>query len=142
MKEVNKQNEIQLDEEHMIKIEEDDYNRCYQINEEWNKKVAAERVIRLEQQRENKRLQILSNIQTKKERDEKIQQEVEEKVRAAKLLLPTLITRENIDQAIEDALAEIVDYNKALNPDGSWYTDTTGLLPVKKEENKIQQVNQ
>lgn len=122
LKNLYMQSIVELDQAVIDKAEEDDYNNCLKINEQWNVKIAAKRQERLAEEREARKLHILQRIEDKKERDAKKLSEIEQKVREIKQLAPTFITRANIDQAIEDALASIVDYNKALDPDGNWYT--------------------
>ncbi|KAJ8686318.1 hypothetical protein QAD02_022112 [Eretmocerus hayati] len=133
--ELAKQQEIQLDESVLEKEEKDDFIRCFEINKSWNEKIAAERIVYQEKQREEQIAKIAENIQLKKKKDEEKRAMVDAKVREAKLISSTFITRENIDQAIEDALANVVSYNKALTPDGQWYTDSSGLPPPKEQVN-------
>lgn len=51
-------------------------------------------------------------------KQEEKQQEADEFVRQLKAEAKSFITRENIDQAIENALNNPVDYNFALTPNG------------------------
>jgi len=130
-KTINVQNQIQLDPAIVEKAEEDDFNKCSEINAEWNKKIAEEREKTLESLKEYKKLKILASVERFKEEKKKKQAKVEEEVKKLKTITPTLITRDNIDQAIEDALANPVNYNKAININGEWYTEPTGIPPPK-----------
>lgn len=128
------QNQIQLDHTVVEKAEEEDYIQCMELNEEWNKKIAAERQVRLQKEKEARRLIALEGIEIKKQKEEEKRLKAIEMVNKAKLLVPTLITRDNIDQAIEEALANVVSHNKALDASGNWYTELTGHNTAKKPE--------
>ncbi|XP_032456539.1 probable 28S ribosomal protein S26, mitochondrial [Nasonia vitripennis] len=135
MVQITKQNEIQLDHSVIEKAEEDDYIKCMELNEEWNKKIAAERKVRLQNEMEARRLRALQTIEYKEEKMKQKRLHALEKIKEAKLLAPTLITRDNIDQAIEEALANVVNHNKALDASGNWHTKLSGATTVKKSEN-------
>lgn len=138
--EVKKQNEIELDQSVLDKEEETDYNNSMKINEEWNKQIAAEREIRLAKEKEEKRLKVLEGIAYKKQKDAEIKAEVDKKIRETIQLEPTFITRDNIDQAIEEALANVVSYNKAIDTNGNWHTEIS-VLPFEKVKSGKQEIN-
>ncbi|XP_014205448.1 probable 28S ribosomal protein S26, mitochondrial [Copidosoma floridanum] len=130
-KEINKQNEIQLDPAVIEKAEQEDFEKCNQINDEWNKQIAADREIRLAKENEEKRLKIMLNIERQKEKKKLLQEQADDKIKKLKILSSTIITRKNIDEAIENALENPINYNKAINIDGEWYTEPTGIPPPK-----------
>ncbi|XP_015119100.1 probable 28S ribosomal protein S26, mitochondrial, partial [Diachasma alloeum] len=113
--------QVQFDEELLKKAEEEDYTKCWNINEEWNKEVGKVRQIRLEKQHQERKQQTLQIISEKKERHRQMMEKIEERVKKAKIEADTFITRENIDRAIEEALANVVDYNAAIDKEGNFY---------------------
>ncbi|XP_015119290.1 probable 28S ribosomal protein S26, mitochondrial [Diachasma alloeum] len=113
--------QVQFDEELLKKAEEEDYTKCWNINEEWNKEVGKVRQIRLEKQHQDRKQQTLQIISEKRERHRQMMEKIEERVKKAKIEADTFITRENIDRAIEEALANVVDYNAAIDKEGNFY---------------------
>ncbi|XP_058807244.1 small ribosomal subunit protein mS26 [Phymastichus coffea] len=111
------------------KVEAEDFAKCSEINAAWNQEIALMREERLRKEKEIRDLQILQAIENKKLRDAEIIQSVEKKVRQAKIEVKTFVTQDNIDQAIEEALDNVTDYSKALDIDGTWYTEKSGLPP-------------
>lgn len=103
--------------------EEAEYQRCLAINTQWNLEIAKLRDIRINEENEKRREQILINIENKKARDEDIKRKIEEKVLKVKEESKTFITRENIDQAIEHALANPINYNFSIDLQGNKSTD-------------------
>lgn len=104
--------------------EEAEYQRCSAINEEWNLEIAKIRDARVAKENAERRAYILQRVEDKKVRDQQLLQEMEERVRKQKEEAPTFITRENIDQAIEVALANPVDFNFAIDRSGGKYLGT------------------
>ncbi|KAL7306058.1 hypothetical protein TKK_0001519 [Trichogramma kaykai] len=120
---IGEASQVQEDKGLKQKEMEEDYHRCFALNEEWNKKIAEEREVRLQQERKQK-LERIKNTKVKvASKLKKLEEEADAIVKGAKLLAPTFITRDNIDEAIEAALANKVNYNKALNPDGTWFIE-------------------
>jgi len=120
MSEVEK-NAVQYDEETVRKAEDEDFERCFLLNEEWNKEMAIIREERHAEQLQKRKDKVLKNLIAKEERDKKLMAKIEEKVRIAKAEAATFITAENIDQAIEEALANIVNLNVAIDAEGNRY---------------------
>lgn len=136
--ELSKQNEIQFDEETVRRAEEEDFERCFQLNEEWNKNMAESREAREAKQLQDRKELVLQNIMAKEERDKILMAKVEERVRKAKAEAPTFITAENIDQAIEEALGTIVNYNVAIDSEGNRYEGE--YVPPSSESVKKQRL--
>ncbi|XP_043247774.1 probable 28S ribosomal protein S26, mitochondrial isoform X2 [Colletes gigas] len=103
------------------KLFDEDFLKCCEVNDEWNKQIALEREQRLAKEREARENDILSRLAAKEERMLNLQAKVDEEIRTAKEEAKTFITRDNIDEAIEHALKTIVDPNAAIALDGSFY---------------------
>lgn len=132
-------NKVQFDEKSLKKAEEDDYNRCLELNNQWNEKIKLIRDERLEKEEAAEKLKIFEKIAAKKEEEKKRLEEIEIKVRKAKLEAATFITRKNIDQAIEEALANVVDYNVAIDKNGNHYQNN--CIEQNINEKKISATN-
>ncbi|XP_076630175.1 mitochondrial ribosomal protein S26 [Colletes latitarsis] len=104
------------------KLWNEDFLKCWEVNDEWNKQIALEREQRLAKEREVRKNDILSRLAAKEERMLNLQAKVDEEIRIAKEEAKTFITRDNIDEAIEHALKTIVDPNAAIALDGSFHT--------------------
>ncbi|XP_026763763.1 probable 28S ribosomal protein S26, mitochondrial [Galleria mellonella] len=103
------------------KLEADDWQRCVEINDKWNAQVALEREERRKKELAKMEEYALARMEAKdrelKERIEKASQEI----RKQKELSKTFITPENLDAAIDHALANPVDYNFAIDLQGNQY---------------------
>ncbi|XP_069669081.1 small ribosomal subunit protein mS26 [Periplaneta americana] len=124
------------------KDEEEEHQRCMKVNEEWNRQVALIREKRLLQEQEAKRELILAQMTAFEEDQKKRMEEVEQIVREEKERAKFYITSENIDKAIEDALANPVDHNFAIDLQGNIYrgrkTKPTDVPPDEVEKIQIQ----
>lgn len=98
--------------------EEAEFQRCLALNEQWNQETAKVRIVRIKEENEKRREEILINLERRKQREEIILQQVEDKVKIEKDKAETFITRETIDRAIEIALANPMDYNYAIDING------------------------
>ncbi|CAB3369323.1 Hypothetical predicted protein [Cloeon dipterum] len=101
--------------------EEAEFQRCLQINEEWNKKVAAERQVRLAAEKAKLTDKILTDLEQDELQKSKRMAEIQQMVEREKDLSSHYITEENIDQAIEEALGQEVNYNFAIDREGNYY---------------------
>lgn len=117
----------------MEKAKEDDFLACSEINDEWNKKISIERDERLNNEMELKKQKILSAIEKNKQRKALNLKIAEEEIKKAKELIPTLITNDNIDEAIEKLLKDTVNYNYAIDIDGKKYNDSE-LDAIQKQK--------
>ncbi|KAJ8965177.1 hypothetical protein NQ314_004320 [Rhamnusium bicolor] len=121
------------DPEEQKKIFEEDFARCIEINKKWNeeqnvlreKRVAEELEVNLDFARNRIELELIKQ-------EEKLQK-VEEIVRREKEQGKSFITSENIDEAIEYALHNSVDYNFAIDLNGE---------KIFGRENNTQEVKQ
>ncbi|XP_055905043.1 probable 28S ribosomal protein S26, mitochondrial [Eupeodes corollae] len=119
-----------------VEEEEAEFQRCLNLNKEWNDQIAAERNLRLEKENAAKREYIKERLELAKEREEDRLQRIEEIVRKEKEASKTFITRENIDQAIETALANPLDFNFSIDLRGNLYhgrTTVPGGPPDQKQ---------
>ncbi|KAJ9588969.1 hypothetical protein L9F63_017729 [Diploptera punctata] len=101
-----------------IEDEEQEHVRCMKENDEWNKQVALLREQRLKVEAERRREEVLKSMDEAQERKKLRLEEIEKMVREEKEKSKYYITAENIDKAIEDALATTVDHNFAVDLEG------------------------
>lgn len=101
--------------------EEAEFQRVMAINDAWNLEISQARDTRLANEREQTREFIEQRKKLKKVRDAKILSKVETQVKVEKEQAPTFITQENIDEAIEHALANPTDYNFSIDLQGNLY---------------------
>lgn len=143
MKTIEKENaEVQFDEETIRQAEEEDFKACSAINNEWNAKLAKEREVRLATIREIRKEKILQYILKQEEKKEKHRQKIDEKIKKAKEDSATFITSENVDAAIEECLATIVNHNRALDVKGNWYEGKyppPDPLPKEMQKSTVEQ---
>lgn len=100
---------------------EEEFRQCSEVNDKWNAQIAQVRNQRLAIEREAQRELILQRLDAKKDRTASRRISAEELVRLEKERVKSLITPANIDQAIEQALAETKDYNFAIDLSGKIY---------------------
>lgn len=112
---------------------EKDFEICSYINDEWNKKIAMIRQERLNQEKTYRIQEIHKKLKEKKERDLKTQEIVDINIKKVKKEVTTFITPKNIDQAILNALENIIDHNIAIDRNGNFYKDE----PKKNESSTI-----
>ncbi|XP_058976244.1 small ribosomal subunit protein mS26-like [Musca domestica] len=101
--------------------EEAEFQRCLQENEKWNREVAALREQRLAREHQEKQQYVQERLRLAEEREEERMEKIEALVRKEKELSKTFITRENLDAAIEQALANPIDYNFSIDLQGNLY---------------------
>ncbi|KAI1289815.1 putative 28S ribosomal protein S26, mitochondrial [Halotydeus destructor] len=104
-----------------VAAEKDEHLRLLEENEKENVRVAGERVKRLEKERISIREDLLSQ-------EISLQARYEEQTNKARAVLddemkrfPTYITKENLELAIEEALANPVNYEYAIDKNGKIY---------------------
>ncbi|XP_030372890.1 probable 28S ribosomal protein S26, mitochondrial [Scaptodrosophila lebanonensis] len=112
--------------------EEAAFQRCLEENAAWNATIAAEREVRLKREREEKKAYVQERLEAALIREEERKEQANEKVRREKELAKTFISRENLDVAIETALANPVDYNFSIDLGGNIYRGR-GTLPGGSE---------
>ncbi|EDW19072.1 probable 28S ribosomal protein S26, mitochondrial [Drosophila mojavensis] len=99
--------------------EEAEFQRCVEVNNAWNAKIAKEREVRLAKEREEKVAYVQERLEAGKLREEERRERANERVRYEIEQSKTFITRENLDEAIETALANPVDHNFAIDLAGN-----------------------
>lgn len=107
--------------------EEAEFARCMQENEAWNHKISVERNERLLKERAQQAAKIRERLEAARVREEERMERIEEIVRREKELAKTFITHENLETAIEQALANTVDYNFSIDLQGNIYRGRTTL---------------
>lgn len=133
---IEKQKEVQfsLDTNVVQDNIQRDFEICSSINDKWNKEVAIIREERLARERKARQEEIARILEAKKERDLKLQMKIDEEINKAKEEAQTFITSKNIDEAILNALENIIDHNMAIDHKGNFYKD-------KPEENESSTVS-
>lgn len=111
---------------------EKDFEICSNINNQWNKEIAMIRQKRLNQERTYRIQEIHKKLKEKKERDLKMQEIIDANIKKVKEEAATFITSKNIDEAILNALENIIDHNIAIDRDGNFYKNEP-----KKNESTI-----
>ncbi|XP_026805368.1 probable 28S ribosomal protein S26, mitochondrial [Rhopalosiphum maidis] len=127
MKSIQKQLEYELETSYtgqevlqeIVNKEELLWAKCMDINDNWNAEVALEREQRLANERETRREEILAQLIEKEEEKKKKLEAIEEIIRLEKEKSKTYITIDNIDEAIEKALDNVVDHKYALDLAGN-----------------------
>ncbi|KAM7358244.1 mitochondrial ribosomal protein S26 [Cochliomyia hominivorax] len=105
--------------------EEAEFQRCLRENEKWNQEIALIREQRLAREREEKAKYVEERLRLAREREEERMEKIEALVKKEKELSKTFITRENLELAIEQALANPVDYNFSIDLHGNIYRGRT-----------------
>ena len=100
---------------------EKDFEICSYVNSQWNEKIAMIRQKRLSQEKTHRKEEIQKKLKEKKERDLKMQEIIDANIKKMKKEATTFITPKNIDQAILNALENIIDHNIAIDRNGNFY---------------------
>nr|CAG4644379.1 EOG090X0FQ9 [Lepidurus arcticus] len=106
---------------HAAKSEQEEHLRLMEENRVENEKTAAVREARLARQREQEKEHISQLLVSEQMLSRKRLDEVEELVKKEIGLAELIITRDNVELAIEEALANPVDYNFAIDREGFVY---------------------
>ncbi|KAH8332974.1 hypothetical protein KR074_004786 [Drosophila pseudoananassae] len=101
--------------------EESEFLKCVDINATWNAKIAKERDQRLAKEREEKVVYVQERLEARQLREEERREQANLRVLREIESSKTFITRENLDVAIETALANPVDHNFAIDLAGNLY---------------------
>lgn len=136
LRQVAKENEVQFDEAVIKQTEEEDFQACSAINDYWNAEVAKTREVRLADMREKRKELILQKLLQEEKKEEQRKNYIDSQIRKAKQEATTFITAENVDAAIEECLANIVDHNRALDLEGNWYDGKYPPVPPLEETQK------
>lgn len=96
-----------------------EYDEAVKMNDEWNAECAKVRAVRIEKQMKDQEQYVLERLAAKEEREEELRLKVKAAIKLQQEESKHFITEENIDEAIERALTDIVDYDFALDLDGN-----------------------
>jgi len=107
-----------LDPEEILKHFKEDLKTCLVANDEWNIAVKATREKRLSDLLEGELDFARKRIEQESIKEEQIYELAEDLVRKEKGASVSFITPDNIDEAIDKALLETVDYNFAIDTNG------------------------
>lgn len=99
----------------------EDFNACSKINDEWNEQCRLLREARHVEGLEEAKNEAYRRIDERQQIRKKLLDSVEEIVRKEKDASKSFITPDNIDEAIEHALSNPVDYNFAIDIEGNVY---------------------
>nr|CAG4641277.1 EOG090X0FQ9 [Eulimnadia texana] len=102
----------------MMKAEEEEHIRLMEENRLENEKTAKLREERLAREMEIDRERAERSLRLKEAEKQRALEEIEVFIREQKALATTFITRDSIETAILEALANPVDFNFAINKDG------------------------
>ncbi|XP_068619760.1 small ribosomal subunit protein mS26 [Battus philenor] len=123
------------------RLEAEEWEQCVKFNEQWNAQVAAEREERRKKELEAMEEYALARMEAKdKELKERIAK-ASEKIRREKELSSTFITPERVDEVIDYALANPVDYNYALDLHGEKCLGRDTPIPSKEQKQKAASAN-
>ncbi|CAG9768699.1 unnamed protein product [Ceutorhynchus assimilis] len=114
----NTKNQASLDPEEILKSFKQDLAVCHEINNKWNKENKILREKRLAEELERDIAFAKNRIEQEIIKEQELFEFTEELVRKEKEASVNFITKENIDDAIDKALAEAVDYNFAIDLNG------------------------
>nr|CAG4652244.1 EOG090X0FQ9 [Triops cancriformis] len=106
---------------HAAKSEEEEHVRLMEVNRLENEKTAALREERLARQRASEKERIAQALLNTEQVDQVELDQIESLVMKEISLVDKIITRDNLERAIEEALANPVDYNFALDREGFVY---------------------
>lgn len=129
---------LQVEAELTPADEEAEYQRRSVINDDWNFEISKVRDARLAKENAERREFIQTRLELKKIREQEALEKIEARVRQENENSATFITSDNIDQAIEHALANPVDYNFSVDLKGEIYkgADRQGKVERKPEDSQ------
>lgn len=115
-----------------------DFLECSKINDEWNEQCRLVREARHAKELEEAKNEAYKRLDERQKLMADKMSAIEEIVRREKLASENFITPENIDEAIEVALANVTDYNFAIDLDGNVYQGReTNEAQNKKETEAV-----
>lgn len=104
-----------------------EFDESLRINSAWNAECAKVRAGRMEKKMKEQEQYVLERLAAKEERDEERRLKVREAIKLQERDSMHFITEANIDEAIERALANVVDYNFAIDLDGNMIKGSQSL---------------
>merc|ERR1719187_1301416 len=99
--------------------EDEEHFKMIQLNEEENKKVAARRVARLKVEAEERKIRIARELEEFGNREKERIAAVDQMVEKQKIEMENRIRVEDLEKAIEIALANPVDFEYAIDTEGN-----------------------
>ncbi|XP_050424210.1 probable 28S ribosomal protein S26, mitochondrial [Adelges cooleyi] len=153
MKSIKKQLEEELEKtdtgykvlQEIAKKDEEQWAKCLSINENWNAEIAISRDQRLARNKEVLRNDIMTHLIENEEEKRKKLEEIENIVKLEKEKSKNFITIDNIDEAIEKALDNVVDHNYAIDLRGNIYRGMSKPNDQEVENNnkklRVQTIN-
>lgn len=112
--------------------EEAEFQRCLEINAQWNEEISKVRDARLAKEDSERHEKIQKSLENKVVSEKRFVAKIDEKIKREIENAPSFITKDKIDQAIEEALANLTDYNFSIDNQGKIYTGDERPEPVKK----------
>lgn len=128
---------VESNETILEKAEEEDFQTCKAINDNWNANVAKIREARLIAEREASREEALQEMIKIEEKQETLKKLADEEIKKFKEEVVTFITAENIDAAIEECLANVINHNRALDLNGNWYDGKYPAIPTVEKTQPV-----
>ncbi|CAF4881011.1 unnamed protein product [Pieris macdunnoughi] len=101
------------------RLEADEWLKCEELNDKWNKQIASDREERRKKELEAMEEFALLRMEAK---DKALKERIDrasEKIKKEKELSTTFVTRENLEETIENVLANPIDYNFAIDLKGN-----------------------
>lgn len=95
-----------------------EFSRCSSLNDEWNAEIAKMREIRLAKENERRKTEILATLDSKEKEVLLLKESMNKKILAEKENSKSFITEKNLQQAIEQALANPISFLYAINSQG------------------------
>ncbi|KAH8270295.1 hypothetical protein KR018_006805 [Drosophila ironensis] len=119
--------------------EEAEFQRCLDRNAAWNASIAGEREGRLARERAEKAAYVQERLEARQVREEERRELAQQRVLREIERSGSFVTRENLDAAIEAALANPVDHNFAIDLAGNLYpgrsaTQAAADAPAAKQQ--------
>lgn len=142
LKQIVQENEIRSQEIVSQQAKEEDFEACKAINDKWNAEIAKIRETRLAEKRKERREHILQRLLQEEQKKEEQKKALNEWVKRVKEESVTFITPENVDAAIEECLANVVNHNRALDSEGNWHEGKYPPVSPVEETQKSAAVKQ
>lgn len=115
------------------RLEAEEWARCVELNEKWNAQVAIEREERRKLEVNQLETYALKRMQAVDEKRVQAIAKASEEIKRQKELSSTFITPENLEAAIDHALANPTDYNFAIDLKGNKYLGRDTQITKPKE---------
>uniref|UniRef100_A0A1B6G7M1 Small ribosomal subunit protein mS26 n=1 Tax=Cuerna arida TaxID=1464854 RepID=A0A1B6G7M1_9HEMI len=109
---------------------------CVKENDLWNVEVAKLREERLARETAVREKEIQAAIAQHERKQKALMEQIDANVRKEKEAAKTYITPENIDEAIENALSNIVDHNFCIDKEGNIFKGRYGKPPTSPTDKK------